>query len=158
MSPIIDRRSGQAVALVVVGTTGRQFLAKVDPQQPSRLLLKDQETGRVYALQVRCRAADTGRVYALQLCGASHLKRAHHKGDWGVPGRAWAWLAGVGGPLAGARPGAATTHPPSAPPSSILRPTPHTQTRVDRVNINNSLAMQRLFEGGAWERQLQEAR
>lgn len=51
MSPIIDKNTGRAVALVVVSSDGRQLLATVDAQRPSRLLLKDRE-GRVYALQV----------------------------------------------------------------------------------------------------------
>lgn len=50
MSPIIDKNTGRAVALVVVSRDGRQLLATVDQQQPSRLLLKDDE-GHVYALQ-----------------------------------------------------------------------------------------------------------
>lgn len=81
VSPIIDKNTGRAVALVVVSSDGRQLLATVDAQRPSRLLLKDRE----------------GRVYALQ-------------------------------------------------------------TRVDRVNINNQLAMEVLFNNPSWEQQLQQLR
>jgi len=52
VSPIIDKDTGEAVALVVVGSGGRQFIAAVDPARPSRLLLKEKETGVVYSLQV----------------------------------------------------------------------------------------------------------
>ena len=50
VSPILDKQSGQAVALVVIGEDGRQFVVTLDPQQPSRLLLQDKATRGLYAL------------------------------------------------------------------------------------------------------------
>lgn len=50
---------------------------------------------------------------------------------------------------------AAASPRPDEPCSPSL---PTTQTRVDRVNINNSLAMQKLFGTPGWEASLQLVR
>lgn len=80
VSPLMDPQTGRAAALLVVTSDGTVLYTVVDSQQPSRLLLKDRETERVFALQ----------------------------------------------------------------------------TRVDRVNINNQAAMEVLFSGDAWEKQLRQ--
>jgi hypothetical protein len=75
VSPILDKQSGQAVALVVIGEDGRQFVVTLDPQQPSRLLLQDKATRGLYALQARWEGGCRGR-HALQHCphfAASHV-------------------------------------------------------------------------------------
>lgn len=41
--------------------------------------------------------------------------------------------------------------------NSLRRPATCLQTRVDRVNINNSAAMQALFQGDDWLAQLKRA-
>jgi hypothetical protein len=143
VSPILDKQSGQAVALVVIGEGGRQFVVTVDPQQPSRLLLQDKATRGLYALQVRWEGGCRGR-HALRHClrlGTSHVLPAHI-------------------------PTSATITPSSAAAAKclslslllVLLTALLPQTRVDRVNINSRPAMEMLFSTPGWEQRLQQLR
>lgn len=81
VSPIIDKNTGRAVALVVVTSDGRQLIATVDAQRPSRLLMKDGE-GHVYALQVRDRGGDLHCAVADGVLKCSALWLSWPAGSW----------------------------------------------------------------------------
>ena len=49
------------MALRVLGAGSRQYVVSVDPRKPSRLLLKDLGTGKIYGLQV-------GRGVPVRMC------------------------------------------------------------------------------------------
>jgi hypothetical protein len=83
VAPVLDPRTKKAVALSVVGREGRSYVARVDPQQPSRLLLQERGSGALYALQVGGRAADRvgragGGPLAVCVCGKEMRAPLNH--------------------------------------------------------------------------------
>ncbi len=66
---------------MVVTSDGRQLIATVDAQRPSRLLMKDGE-GHVYALQVSCRGGDLHCAVAGGMPRCSALWLSWPAGSW----------------------------------------------------------------------------
>lgn len=66
MVPIFDEATQRVKALSVLGEDGRQFVVTVDPKLPSRLLVQDRSTSKLYVLQVRLSLGESRLLYSPQ--------------------------------------------------------------------------------------------
>ncbi|KAI3429839.1 hypothetical protein D9Q98_010151 [Chlorella vulgaris] len=63
--PIFDEATQRVKALSVLGEDGRQFVVTVDPKLPSRLLVQDRSTSKLYVLQTRVDSVNINNPLAM---------------------------------------------------------------------------------------------